>query len=613
MSAPRTRIGGRLVAALAAASLAVGLAGCGIPDQTDVQIDGRGPEPGTGAGDGTGSAPPGRLDAGDEVGQFAVNFLAAAAGEASGAYERVNAYLPEGRRHKPKPVNEVAINVVRLIDGAPRFTDSADGPSTVTIRVAQVGVLRADGAITEPKLSDTEYTFTVGRIEADPDRPGSGSGLYVLDPPPVLLMSTDALGSYYLGRTIYFWNADRTALVPDLRYMPVAVPSARQPTEVLNWLTGGPSEWLAGTAVQLPEGSNLIGNVTVAESGGRAEVNLSVNAGELDDEAELDQLYNQLAWSLRENLRGDLELKIQGQQRKVADIADHLDANPLYRVTRTPEPFCVYAGELHPLARPGVASTVPVADEANRNIRSAALARDGDQVWAALVTPAGDRWRLRAGAGTGNVSSFVDSTTTFATMGRPVWLKGSDPTDPTGLVVADGRLYRFGLDAVFTEVRLPNAAGAVTAVGAALDGHRIAFVAGNKLYVASLSTEGDTVTAGRARRLASTPREITGVDWNGENSLELAGVNDDQTSIYQTTTDGASERAIIPRVQVAGVTHVAAYPNNPVVLSPGGSPMYEGSGIAYSAGDRITAEEVTGETENPDGDEGNPTAPFFLY
>ena len=95
--------------------------------------------------------------------------------------------------------------------------------------------------------------------------------------------------------------------------------------------------------------------------------------------------------------------------------------------------------------------------------------------------------------------------------------------DPVGLVVADGRLYRFGMDAVLHEVVLPNTGGPVTAVGAALDGHRIAVVAGGGLYVASLAREGASVTVGRARRLVTTPRDISVVEWSGEGTLVLSG------------------------------------------------------------------------------------------
>jgi hypothetical protein len=614
MSQRIARTARRISAALVGAALFVALVGCGIPDETNVQVDGRGPDPGTGSVDGTGLNPPGRTDAGDEVGQFVVNFLRAAAGEPSGAYDRVNAYLPAERRHRAKPVNEVAINIIRLTEERPRFTDSASGPSLVTIRVSHVGVLRANGSIGEPTLTDTEYEFTVGRIESDRGKAGSDVGLYVLDPPPVLLLSADALQLYYRERMIYFWNADRTALVPDLRYLPRAVPTRRQPTELLSWLTGGPADWLVGTAVRLPEGSAPIGNVPAADSGGRMEINLSVKAGELDNETELEQLFTQIAWSMGENLRGELELKIQGQQRKVADVRDYLAQHPLYRVTGTPGRYCVYDSEIHPLGEPDTANEVPIAADANRDIRFAALARDSGKVWAALVTSAGDRWRLRTGSGPGTVINFADGTETYGAMGRPVWLKGSDPRDPIGLVVADGRLYRFGMDAVLREVVLPNVAGSVTSVGAALDGHRIAVVAGGGIYVASLAVEGDTVTAGRARRLATTPRDISVVEWSGEGTLVLSGVNPEGwVAVYQTTIDGALERELINRVQLPRVTHLTAYPDNPVVRSPGGSPMYEGNGVAYSAGERITLEQVAGGTQSRPAGAGNPIAPFFLY
>ena len=57
------------------------------------------------------------------------------------------------------------------------------------------------------------------------------SGLFVTSAPPVLLLRDTALGAspgtapiYYDQRTIYFWNTERTALVPDIRYMSKSVP-----------------------------------------------------------------------------------------------------------------------------------------------------------------------------------------------------------------------------------------------------------------------------------------------------------------------------------------------------------------------------------------------------
>ena len=52
-------------------------------------------------------------------------------------------------------------------------------------------------------------------------------------PPVALLLDVEALQTYYTERTIYFWNNDGTALVPDLRYLPKEVPRAGVPTKLL--------------------------------------------------------------------------------------------------------------------------------------------------------------------------------------------------------------------------------------------------------------------------------------------------------------------------------------------------------------------------------------------
>lgn len=607
----------RSLAAVAVALLAATVAGCGIPDRTDVQIDGRGPaSSGSGPLDGIGREPPRREASGDDVGQFVLNFLQAAAGEVAGAYDRVNEYIPRSsNRLRPRQGSDVAINVVRLTE-TPRVTANPDGTNSVQITVQQVGLLRSNGLITEPVATQTEYEFTVGRLDSTADgRSETSKGFYVLDPPETLLMSTVALNDYYRTRTIYFWNSDRTALVPDLRYLPVAVPSGRHATEVLGWLTGGPAGWLGATAVPLPEGTKAIGNVPAAGPDGRLVVNLSVQAGEVDDDVELDRLYTQLAWSLRENTPNELELRIEHESRKVADAAEHRRDNQVYRVSGAPERYCVHAGEIRPLAYPGQTGQVPLPAAANRDAVSAALSRDRDRVWAALVTVSGRRLQLRAGAGIGVVGSLTRVGGSYASMSRPVWLKGSDPERPVGLVVADGRLHRFGVDGRLTEVRVPNLPGGLTTVAAALDGHRIAIISGGVLYVAAVATDGDSVAIGGVRRVVGSLRELTAVDWGAENTLLAAGLDGDgRVAIHQISVDSGLEEPVVSQVTAETVSHLAAYPVNPVVSTVAGTPMYEGNGVSYAAGQRIYPSQVAaadGASAPPES--GNPTAPFFLY
>ncbi|MGW0432920.1 LpqB family beta-propeller domain-containing protein [Micromonospora sp. NPDC003197] len=602
-----------LTAATAATILVTGVAGCGIPDETGVQISGPGPAQKYGADAAIGGQPPDRLDSLDDSKQFVSNLLAAAAGETSGAYGRVAAFIVPNQRGamKEKQGSDVAINVVRPIEETPRSEEQQDGINLVTIRVQQVGVLRADGTLTAPVATETSYTFRVGRDRWSGET--ASQGLYLLDPPPALLMSTQALKTYYQQQTIYFWNADRTALVPDLRYLPLALPRQGRANTVLDWLTGGPADWLTAAALRLPEGTDSIGNVL--QNGDRIEVNLSTLAGP-DEEAELHRLAVQLAWSLQD-LSNEIELKIRNQSREMIDVPAYREENKAYQLDGNALRFCVYDDSVHALLDSGTsAASVPIAEESNRNVVSAALNRGGAGVLAALVTKTGnDRRRLSTGTGKDLVQTFAQSPETYETMSRPVWLKGTEPGQSVGLVVADGTLYRFGTDAKLTEVRVPNAPADVSAVGASLDGHRIAFIAGGDLYVAAMTVDNGIATPGPARRLVTSLGELSAVEWSGENSLVVAGVRS-RPAIYEITVDGALELTFDNDTETR-VTHLATYPNNPVVPPSLGRVMYEANSIAradrFSTFERIGPDQVADRSTGSPTGSHNPSAPFFFY
>ncbi|GAB3139274.1 hypothetical protein GCM10027290_08200 [Micromonospora sonneratiae] len=606
-----------LAAATAATLLATGVAGCGIPDESGVQVDGPGPAQKYGSVDGSSIKPPERLDSGDDAKQLVTNFLEAAAGETSGAYSRVTNFVEPSQRGKirEKPGSDVVINVVRLVGDTPQSSyDLKTDTTEVTIRVQQVGLLRADGTLTPPVATESSYRFTIGRAQRGAGEVPAARGLYLLNVPQVLLMSTKALKTYYQAQTIYFWNADRSALVPDMRYLPLVLPRQGRANKVLDWLTNGPSDWLTSAVLRLPEGTNSIGNVL--QNGDRIEVNLSSLAGP-NEETELDRLAVQLAWSLRD-LNGELELKIRNQTRKtIDDTGAYLLQNPLYRLADRPTRYCISGGAVHPLVGADTATgSMPVVPEFNRNVVSAAFSRDDDGVLAALVTKVGDERRLLTGTGSDVVRTFAEGAQTYRSMSRPVWLKSGDAERPVGLVVADGKLYRFGDNADLTEVRVPNATGKVTAVAAALDGHRIAFIAGGALFVAALAVDNGVVTPGPARRLVTSLGELTSVDWSKENSITLAGVKD-RSAIYEITVDGALELELAADTG-AQVTNISTYPDNPQVPSPAVRFMYEANSAAwearYSVIEQIGQDQV-GSKASPSTSSGTTscTAPFFSY
>ena len=140
--------------------------------------------------------------------EFAKNYLEAAAGDFAGAGERVKQFLSPDAAATFKPPAEV--KVVRLIE------DPLVNPGKpVVIKTREVGTLGPKG-ILEPAGDDrpANYELTLRQVEGQP-------GLFVTDPPKVLLLSDTALDRFYTKRTIYFWNQDHTGLVPDLRYLPV--------------------------------------------------------------------------------------------------------------------------------------------------------------------------------------------------------------------------------------------------------------------------------------------------------------------------------------------------------------------------------------------------------
>lgn len=576
-------------------------AGCGIPGSTKVTVDGTGPMVEAGVGSGRAPETPRRVDAGNDPRQFVANFLTVAAGEPNQANDRVRAYILPSAQDQWHDKAEAATNVVRVVRTYVTARDTRS--SQIRLVVQQVGLLRANGVLAPPASTETEYRFSVGWDDTSPQ--GQAGGLYVLDPPKVLLLDVNALTSYYQRRAVYFWTFDQSGLIPDQRWLPLAVPQGRRATEVVNWLLNGPSDWLAGAAARLPDRTEVIG--TVPETEGRLEINLNTPS---EDPAQLERLTTQLAWSLPE-VNGQLDIKIRNRTYKLIDNPQTYRAeHPTYRSVRPPQRFCVLGGSVRALTeRSNPTPEVPLTPEANRNVVRAGLSRSGENVLAALVTTKGRRQQLTVGAGPAPVSVRPVGNT-YASISRPVWLRSADPEEPVGLVVADGVLYWFGTDGRPLTRLETGIAGSVAAVGASLDGYRMAFVVDRRLYVAALSVSGSTVTTNPARLLPTSLGSLTAVDWSDENALVVAGAG-----IYEVSVDGASEARL--QTDDAEVTHLTAWPGPASELSSG-RVMYETEGGAWagltSTFDLITEAQVHGmPNPQPAGHRSGPTAPFFLY
>ncbi|MCW6006982.1 hypothetical protein K1W54_20710 [Micromonospora sp. CPCC 205371] len=590
-----------------AATLAIGLgvAGCGIPDETEVRVDGPGPSPGFASAGGVGDAPPVRESAGSRE-QFVQNFLLTAAGEPRETYKRVRGYLaPAVQDEFKESQEEPPVNLVRV--RSTTVTDDTNGASTATLQVDQVGVLDGDGRVNPPVLTATSYTIGIGQVEGK-------SGWFVTAPPNVLLLNVSALDSnplvgYYEPQTIYFWNLERTALVPDLRYMPRAVPPEGQPTEILDRLLGGPSDLLQPAVRRLPAGTKRTG--TVPDTGDRLEISLSAEAGAPDyDPADLGR---QLMWSLPPSLRKDLEVKVEGQPPRVITMDQaYLDANQVRPFSETPERFAILEGKIYRLKSSpnGGQDSLPslLSDAVNHDVAFASLASGSGVTAAALVVTRGQGRQLIVGANGGDrPRSFTPVGPENQSIGRPVWLKA--PLD-TGLVVVQGKLYRFGLDGGgLTQVGLPGIPGAVSAVSAAPDGRRLAVVAGGRLWVAVLGRDDRSVEVLAVRGVTTTLQQLTEVAWSGEGQLTVVGLRAGKSTIGTVTIDSVADADLSYELGGGAVTYLVGAP------SPG---SVEGNRIMFAAGGKgydaqgpepiIQADEIVDGPSNAQP----AVAPFFM-
>jgi hypothetical protein len=599
---------------LVAVVLLVGLltTGCGIPDRTDVVALGPGRSTGLSSGEDVTPQRNSRESSTDRA-QFVANYLEAAAGDPEGALNRVRDFLSPATRRGFRPPQDV-VRVVRLTE-KPLVNL---GSSTVLLRVQQVGILGRYGTL-DPPVTDEGVTQT---IELSVEEVEGQNGLFVTKEPSALLLSDTALDAFYQRRTIYFWNHDRTALVPDLRYLSSTVGSEQQPMEIIKWLREGPSPWLEPAVEALPEGTDLIGNVP-AISDGKLQINLTGPAVPPDDPKAVDQLGRQLMWSLRSNLAQELELKIQNQVEATFRGTDYLTSNPAYRFTDEPERFCVFDGQVRRMTEsvnPSAAVPVVTAD-VNRNVRSAALSNAGARTYAALVVADGKQQVLRVGSAVSGKPGAFRKAALPAPVGRPVWAitpEGADAGGAVGLVPAKGRIYSFGTGAAGPRsVAWQGGPSNVDAVAVAPDGHRVAVVAGGRLYLSVLTNADNGMQLSPPRQIRTLLGDLTAVDWSSEGSLLVAGLRADtaRVAIMEVTIDGAVQTDRQADLGTARITYLVAYPANPVTNSEGANAVaYVADNVAYDVlqtPKRISVADIAGTVSNPPA--GTlPTAPFFL-
>lgn len=596
--------------------VALVVSGCGIPDNTGVNKFRDGTPTGYLAGEDSVLDKVTREEA-DTNKELIENYLrAAAAIDQETAMSQVKSFLSTSMSQAFKAPTD-AVKIVHAEEPL-----SNPGSDEVTVEARTVGVLTRNGVL-EPS-QDTgvqKYSFKVTEIAGQ-------EGLFVSEAPQVLLLSDDAFQSYYTPRTVYFWNRERTGLVPDLRYLSSEVPNEQVPQEAVKWLIDGPPAWLYDSVEPLPEGTRLIGNVPKATNG-ELTINLSSEAVQPPDDPEaLERLRIQLMWSLREQLPRVLQLKIENQQQHTYEGTDYFTSNASSRLQSTPERFVVFDGQVRRMSgSPRATDPIPVLrPEDNKDVRAAAFATSpASRTYAAVVTSRDDKQVLHVGsAPAGQQSDLRAVPLPGGSTGQPVWAITSDDdvqTGALGLITVGGRLYGFRSDGTgFAEIPWTGSGGAISAVSVAPDGRRIALAVGGTLYIAGITTEGD-------RPELSTPQRVglwrvsgvTAVDWASETSVMVAGTDtdNDRIAIVETSIDGLRSLTIATDMGAEPVTYLAVYPISPLMrsrISPEAI-EYMAKGAAFDVISvppvRIGVSSLADPVTDPPSGAG-PTNPFFL-
>jgi len=612
----------RLCALAVLATLLVG--GCGIPDRSDVTVVGDGASNGVPVD--VGGVPPmqNTRESATDTESLADYYLQAAAGDPDAALTKVKAFLAPDKASRFPAKSD--ITVIREIK-KPLYSP---GKPEITFIVQVVGVLKSNGVLqpadpapattgscTSDRSSCTKYTLRVGPVEGR-------SGLFVLDAPPTMLLTDQALQAFYQRRTIYWWNNENTGLVPDLRYMPLEVPSVQQPTTILGWLTGGPAPWLSDAVQSLPQGTQPTDNVP-AISNDTLEIRLNdkaIPAGA--DPGALDRLRRQLQWSMRPLVPRTIAIGIGRDEPVRTNDGDYRESNPADRLADDPERFAVLGGVIRRFkGAPQANDPVPVLKEAaNKNVAAAAISATPTRAYVAVVTGSAAGRRLRvAEAPLGQQADLKEVGDLTGSLGTPVWAQlpvGDEPTRAIGLITMNNRLYSFGAAGTRARpVEWQGDPGPISAVSVAPDGRRVAALSGGKLYLSVLNVAGDDITLSEPEQvLPPTLKSVSAVAWSSETYLVVAGAGgDDRYAVLDVTIDGAVSTTRLADIGAERVTYLTAYPSNPVTGSErSDSEAYVAGNEAYdvlSTAWPINAGHLAIPAGSPQNN-ANPTAPFFL-
>ncbi|HZE39590.1 MAG TPA: LpqB family beta-propeller domain-containing protein [Stackebrandtia sp.] len=448
------------------------------------------------------------------------SFLGSAAGDWSGRDKRLNLFT----KHPAKWSDPAeGVQLIRVPSTGIKIVGHGTTTRTkVEVTGKIVGLYTPSGQV-KPWSGDDDFTQTYTLTRDSHPEVWS-----ISNPPKQVALQDDVFSERYEPSPLYFPASSDNAgtLVPDLRWMPMEVTDREaRDTQVVDWLMGGPSEWVGSTVSSaFPEGTSRK-SVTVSKNGKRVTVELSMESA-AQPSRDAGDMSAQLAWSLGLHGSQTLRLVVDGRNREVAKASK-------------------WAGRNH----------APRADKLKQNL--AYFIKDNGTVWSsdaddpffekkvpgltnAALEPRGDRI---AGVVGGHLvvgaSDKVDRVPKFSSgdLRDPQWLDSR-----TLLVLADGTPTTVDIASGESHELSPRQVdGTITHIDLAPDGRRLAFVAGGHAWVATmLPGEKSVSKMASPRRVGNDISEVRDVSWSRETHLMLIGtVADALDWLWEVSIDDA--------------------------------------------------------------------------
>jgi hypothetical protein len=490
------------------------------------------------------------------------DFLRAASGGQRPATDRVKAFLTENALQSyalqswRDPVNpdNPQLSIIRVVGGPSANKLPVGNRTPVEVNYQTVGTLNDQGRVDVlQELQAGTMTVWVVPDERNPSNLRVDEiEFFDAQPPPGLMLSDDALTEYYRIQPVYFWDQSYSALVPDLRYLPLTITPDLRANRVVQWLVAGPSPWLAG-AQKLPLGTAP--EQVVTENGKLVvRFNAEVAAGGSERLESLRRLLFQLQWSLRTNTTPALELRIDNKVERPANDVDYLPFNLTSGYGTSGQRYDIGPDQKVVANPPSAAAQAVLAAPENQSVVWAAIGGGGTIAAYVRLDVNGRRrlWLLRGGKA--DEVALNPSTT----MGRPVFVS---PAGAHLLITSGGRLYSVStVDGTVTDMTR-NITG-ITAVSASPDGRRVAFVANGRVYVAPLLVDNVLTMDSNVRPILSG-QTATAVAWTNEVWLNVVGSAGGTSAMWRVTADGVVARSLTESLLGATVTDIVAYPSWP--------------------------------------------------